>query len=199
MSFLRYQEFYESPNPKFRNNSFTILEYIEWYSNKYGDGAFTYPNDWSGFNLPSKAIELARAFGILDPNKYDNEINLIYSKIREYESGDFYIIGTTKKDTETLEHEIAHALWSTDVDYKKDMTKNISSLGNKTVKKLKLILANMGYNNSVMEDEIQAYLSTGLVEELEELKIKPNYINRFASTYFAYRPTALPQEIYRGN
>lgn len=29
MTFLRYQETYESPNPKFRNKSFTIIDFME--------------------------------------------------------------------------------------------------------------------------------------------------------------------------
>ena len=42
MTFLRYQEFYESP--KFKGKRFTIIDFMEWYSKEY-DGAFTYTKD----------------------------------------------------------------------------------------------------------------------------------------------------------
>ncbi len=44
MSFLRFQEYYELPNKKFRRKQFKIVDYMEWYSKKYGNGIFTYPN-----------------------------------------------------------------------------------------------------------------------------------------------------------
>ena len=51
MTFLRVQEFYESPNKKFRGKNFSIWDYMKWYSTEYGKG-FTYGTDWSGFNVP---------------------------------------------------------------------------------------------------------------------------------------------------
>jgi len=51
MLFCRVQEYYESPNPKFRGKSFDIWDYIEWYSRNHHD-AFTYAFDWGGFNIP---------------------------------------------------------------------------------------------------------------------------------------------------
>jgi hypothetical protein len=52
MTFLRIQEFYESPNPAFRGNKdFSFSEYMKWYTKEYGKG-FTYGTDWSGFNVP---------------------------------------------------------------------------------------------------------------------------------------------------
>lgn len=56
MTFLRMQEWYESPNPKFARKHFTLEEYMRWYQKAYGNGAFTYPKDWTGFNVPSTAV-----------------------------------------------------------------------------------------------------------------------------------------------
>ena len=55
MLFCRAQEYYESPNPKFRNKTFSIWDYMKWYHEKYGKG-FSYGADWSGFNIPLKVI-----------------------------------------------------------------------------------------------------------------------------------------------
>ena len=51
MTFLRVQEYYESPNPDFRGKHFNIWDYIEWYSREKKD-VFTYAFDWGGFNIP---------------------------------------------------------------------------------------------------------------------------------------------------
>ena len=47
-------------------------------------------------------------------------------------------------------------------------------------------LLNMGYTKSVLLYEIQAYLSTGLVEELKSAKIPNSLIKLFKSTYQKY-------------
>ena len=49
---LRVQEHYESK--RFRNRVFTLEQYMDWYAKEYG--AFTYYEDWSGFNVPSTAF-----------------------------------------------------------------------------------------------------------------------------------------------
>jgi len=51
MLFCRGQEYYESPNKKFRGKYFSIWDYMKWYSEEYGRG-FSYGSDWSGFNIP---------------------------------------------------------------------------------------------------------------------------------------------------
>ena len=75
--FLRVQEFYESPNPKFQNNVFDVIDFLQWYQHspyhldgennideresiksiKSKNKSITksidaYVNDWSGFNFP---------------------------------------------------------------------------------------------------------------------------------------------------
>ena len=43
-------------------------------------------------------------------------------------------------------------------------------------------LSNMGYHNDVLEDELQAYMSTGTIAELREIdfhEVARPYINRF--------------------
>ena len=45
-TFLRVQEHYESP--QFHGRIFTLEQYMDWYVAE--NGAFTYFQDWSGFN-----------------------------------------------------------------------------------------------------------------------------------------------------
>lgn len=77
MHFVRMQEYYESP--KFRKQIFTLVEYMAWYSKEHGKGAFTYPKDWTGFNVPSDvAREVYKSScAIPDFNQYDERMSRI--------------------------------------------------------------------------------------------------------------------------
>src|SRR5579864_3597075 len=74
MQFLRYQEYYESVNSKFRDHAFDLLTYMEWYSHNNKLGYFSYPVDWSGFNIPGETIKKVWDLGIADKNIYDYEM-----------------------------------------------------------------------------------------------------------------------------
>ena len=55
MSFVRIQEFQESP--KFRGKYFTLDQYMDYWVKGQGEGKWDYPNRWGGFNLSGKIIE----------------------------------------------------------------------------------------------------------------------------------------------
>lgn len=162
MTFLRGQEYYESPNPKFRNKKdFEIWDYMKWYSlnNKVG---FTYASDWSGFNIPLvKLIELYDA-GKFTYTPYDEVMDKIVWEIYEKNwDSTGYIIGTESIKGDTFNHEVCHGLYYTNEEYKKiadQITKNIPK---DHYKILKNNLIKMGYTNQVIDDEIHAYLCYG--------------------------------------
>lgn len=161
MYFLRYQEFYESPSPKFRGKSFEIFDFMKWYSLKYGKGAFTYPRDWDGFNIPGDIIKKVWDLGIADRNLYDYEMMNAWNKCKESTDGDFYIIGVVRGN-KALSHEIAHGFFYLYPEYKKQMTKLVKSLDPKFRATLNSNLKNLGYTPKVYIDESQAYLSTSI-------------------------------------
>jgi len=161
MYFLRYQEFYESPSPKFRNKSFSILSFMRWYSKKYGNGSFTYPNDWSGFNIPGSIIEQVHNLTIPDRNIYDYEFLNIYKHCKK-SSKDFYLIGSLKNKN-VLNHEIAHGYFYINKTYKSIMTKLTKSIPKDIRQSINSWLSIRGYTAKVFIDETQAYLSTGMV------------------------------------
>lgn len=164
MHCLRYQEFYESPNSKFKGKSFTIFDYMEWYFKKVG--CFTYPQDWAGFNFPAHIVKDVIEKGIPDKNKYDEEISNIYNYCRSLHSSDnFYMIFSL--DGQTTKHEIAHGLFYLNKDYKKEMKKLVSELPSDAYGAIKQELKNLGYCSSVYVDECQAYFATGLTEEMK--------------------------------
>ena len=162
MLFLRVQEYYESPNPKFRGKSFDIWDYMKWYSKEYERG-FTYGIDWSGFNIP-----LEIAYNCYDKHydtytPYDEIMEKIVFNIYEMNGDDCngYIIGSENTSGSTFKHEVCHGLYHTNNEYKKLANKNVKLLPKEHYTIFKNNLLEMGYTNKVIDDEIQAYLMYG--------------------------------------
>jgi hypothetical protein len=159
---LRFQEHYESP--KFRNKIFTLGEYRKYYCDRFG--SFTYYDDNAGFNFPSITL---KAFydGLFDPLT-DKEKKFLESF--QNRTDDFYVIGTycdNDAEEDYIDHELTHALFSTNKTYKKEVEKILKHIDlRRTIKGLKRI----GYHEEVCFDETQAYMATG-VEIFVEHKI----------------------------
>jgi hypothetical protein len=129
-----------------------------WYSKQNNRGCFTYPKDWGGFNLPGSIIYEVHKLGIKDMNKYDKEMLANYKKIVK-QSPKFYLIGTCGE--EALSHEIAHGLFYTNPQYKKQMTALVKGLNPQVKDVIITYLTRLGYAKKVHVDECQAYLATG--------------------------------------
>jgi hypothetical protein len=184
MMFLRYQEHYESPNPKFRDKAFTILEFMQWYSKKFGKGAFTYPVDWGGFNIPGEVIIKVNILGISDKNVYDQEMKALYDKCyKVYPDGKFYIIAAVGVSG-AMKHEIAHGLFYTQPKYRLHMKRLVKALKPTLRKKMFKALGDIGYTSRVYVDECQAYFATGIPDDFN---VKTNKAHEpFVKTYENY-------------
>lgn len=186
MHFLRYQEYYESPNPKFRDHTWTILEYMKWYSKKYGNRAFTYPADWSGFNIPSNVIQDVFQNYIPDYNAYDQIMCEAWSEcVKKAKDDRFYIIGATNGNIEVVQHEIAHGMFYINDDYKKEMTALVKQLKPKLRNACFKNLKDMGYTSKVFVDECQAYFATGLAERFT-FKVSDKTLQPFQEVFKKY-------------
>src|SRR5258708_3810044 len=185
MQFLRNQEFYESPNTKFRDHAFDLLSFMEWYAGKYGRGVFSYTEDWSGFNIPSYVIKRVWDLGIPDRNIYDYEMLMLYRKfLEQYPDNKFYIIGACKGATRTLKHEIAHGFYFTQIEYKKIMTTLVKNLKRSFYQDMCQTLKKIGYTTRVYIDECQAYLSTGMVSGFPKVKKEREPFIEIYNEYF---------------
>ena len=184
MLFCRYQEFYESPYKKFRGKPFTWMEYMRFYKDAWKKRVFTYPDDWAGYNIPCNILQQAHHIFCKD-TEYDTIMNDIYwycaTDSKNKNNGtrhDWYLIGANSKDKGTTNHEIAHGLYFTNKEYKKNVTYLIKNIKPPHYTKLKKILMKMGYvgDKKIIDDEIQAFMSTGLYNGLDtkELKIYQN-------------------------
>ncbi len=155
-TFLRFQEYYESPN--FRGKIFSLEEFKMWYIKTspkgIASGEFTYYSDWNGFNIPSY---------VLKPF-YDGKFNPLSGEERNFlnifkdEADTFYIIGVhreTKEANQLLKHEIAHGLFYTNDNYRFEVQQILSQFDIKAIKEELRLKA--GYHEEVLEDEVHAY------------------------------------------
>ena len=163
MLFCRAQEYYESPSPKFHGKNFSIWDYMKWYDKKNGCG-FSYGADWSGFNIPLKNVrECYERLNKLE-SPYDKTMDSILDKLKvQFE--DSYLIGCSNTKDSVFKHEVCHATYYTDKNYKKQMDNLTEGLPKKYYDVFKKNLIEMGYASKVIKDEIQAYLQYGYKED----------------------------------
>jgi hypothetical protein len=144
-TFLRVQEHYESP--RFSGRVFSLEQYMDWYAARFG--AFTYYQDWAGFNVPSTAL-LPFYEGKFDP-LLEKEKRLL--RLFKNLHGRFYVIGLYNSGD--LTHELAHALYFTDAAYRRAVR---TAMRGYDTSALKRQLAKAGYAKHVIPDEVHAYL-----------------------------------------
>lgn len=162
-TFMRFQEYYESP--EFKGKVFSVDDFAHWYARKFG--SFSYSRDWYGFNIPGT---------VLAPFK-NGDFNPLTSRERQLidfcgsVDGNSYIIGVTPSAEyfkETVQHEFVHGAFYTNPEYRKEIT---GCVGDFNIKPVYKGLAKMGYCDDVLIDETNAYV---LVE--------PETIQQYSST-----------------
>lgn len=173
-TFLRFQEYYESP--EFKGRIFTLEEFKKWYIEK--KGKFSYYTDWNGFNIPSGILTTFRE-GSFDPlSTLETSFLGIFEDVEE----PFYVIGTHKeypkeKIENLIQHETAHGLFYTNSDYKNEVLQILEKYNHA---ELFLWLEFLGgYHPDVFLDEAHAYglspskkgptIDPGLTRELKEI------------------------------
>jgi len=158
-TFVRFQEHYEGA--EFRGKIFTLDEFEKWYipNSEQGKktGKFTYYEDWTGYNVPSKTLEpfFQGNFNPLSEHE-ENILNAFENKRKNK----FYLIGTLQDATSAdIGHEKAHGLFYLNPEYR---TKILEVLGNMNPKDKKIVenfLISLGsYHPEVYDNEIHAYL-----------------------------------------
>jgi hypothetical protein len=163
-TFLRFQEYYESP--QFKGKIFTLEDYKKWYSSPEIRGSFTYYTDWAGMNIPSYCLEPFYK-GLFDPlTTREQQILDIFNG----KTGKYYIIGTYGKAKRSLKHEIAHGLFYISKGYQSEST---LLLENVKCDSFRNYLLRIGYDDDVMIDEIQAYLVSNIELFKDEADITP--------------------------
>ena len=160
MLFCRVQEYYESPNTKFRGKDFSIWDYMKWYATNHT--GFSYAGDWSGFNIPFDVLEKCYRNMQKFETPYDEIMYKIYWQIQTMKgSGKAYVIGAGDTKGWTFQHEVCHGLWYTNPQYKKAAKVVLDAIDPNHYIIFRKNLLDMGYTDKVIDDEIQAYLCFG--------------------------------------
>ena len=167
LAFCRVEEYYEG-NPKVNGKYLSLEQFLDAFMTD--DGKLNYFHYWTGFNIPGNIyLEWAQQ-NMSDRTKWELALANVISKKLDLEKP-FYVIGGVKGDIEVIDHEIAHALYYMNPEYKDMMDtanyqfyKNLRGEYSKMVKALK----KMGYGDNVIKDEVQAYMSTSGKKELVE-------------------------------
>ena len=194
--FLRAQEYYESNSERFKGKQFEILDYIEWYA-KGNDYKFSYADDFVGFNVPGEVMDAIYVdYKWADNfNKYDRVMESVVSTIHSIigNTSNYYLIGAKEGDEDTVDHELAHAFWYVDSEYKELQQKNIDALSDDLITDVKEELRNCKYTEEVLDDEFQAYFSTGLDDPLKKLvgRSEKKIIKPFVGTFKEFKKRIL--------
>jgi hypothetical protein len=160
MLFCRVQEYYESPNTKFRGKNFSMWDYMKWYASNHN--GFSYADDWSGFNIPFDVLEKCYRNMQKFETPYDEVMYKIYWEIQTIKKGGkAYVIGAGDTTGWTFQHEVCHGLWYTNAAYKKQAKIVLNTIDPNDYVIFRKNLLDMGYTDKVIDDEIQAYLSFG--------------------------------------
>jgi len=159
-TFVRLQEFYESPYQNIHGKFFTLEQYMDTYAADTGN--FTYFSDWDGFNVPGHVVRQF-FFETFNGQFTRREIKL-KSGLSEalHMKEKFYVVGIHSAAGNVIRHEMSHAFYYTDDDYREkvDTVTNDIIITQKFGCELVMKLIEMGYCEEVIVDEFQAYLGT---------------------------------------
>jgi hypothetical protein len=196
--FMRYQEFYESDSDSFRGKGFKWQDYTKYYKDKTKKKYLSYHEDWAGYNIPCHSIESCINL-IPDINYYDLIMFSIVDTIKnKVGSGNYYLIGIDQsngEDPSLIYHEIAHGLWFSSPKYKSLQTLNIDAMDPRIKDILSLKISGMGYGENVIDDEIQAYLSTGISDDMIRIKGIKEAEKSFKNVFDGYSNNIRPKKI----
>lgn len=160
-TFMRLQEFYESPFKDIRGKFFTLEDFMDRYAK--GQGNFTYTTDWGGFNVPGNVVrEFFKTFN----GELLNKEEQLRELLKPYIEGEdkFYVIAMY--DDGPFEHELCHALYYLNPEFKARADALVKALPTTVKETVKKWLLNKGYSSPLVTDETNAYLSTGTKKEL---------------------------------
>ncbi len=177
-TFLRVQEYYESPHKGIRKKYFTHEQYMSrdaYSSSRSGekDVKFSYLEDWNGFNVPGNVFNRWVKLFSKDYlwEKEHDLVNLVYEQVGT-KTNKFYVIGTNKESDShggDIDHELSHAWFYLDLKYRRAQLANVKKLTKTTYNQLTKHLGEEGYDPSVFDDEIVAYLSTNQMADTVDM------------------------------
>jgi hypothetical protein len=185
-TFIRLQEFYESPYDEIKGNFFTLEQFMDVYAREMGN--FTYFTDWTGFNVPGNIVNnfyhMHKNMRIPVRTKEKELQKLILSE-NTMTDDRYYVIGCINDDYRAIKHEVAHALFYLDSGYFQEISILAEEHKLNNPGRAKALLRR-GYDISVINDEIQAYC----IDEQDNFKnIFEKYLKICKVNYESFKTT----------
>lgn len=180
-TFLRFQEYYESP--QFQGHTFSKSSYKKWYRTVSDNGTFSYTQDWAGFNIPSSILEPFKKGRFKKLSQREKSLLEVFKN----KKGDFYIIAAVHGKANDLAHEVSHGRFYLNAAYREDILEVLRRHDISEIEKA--LNGDGGYAKSVLKDEVHSYMLNDrpelvkyyninvdkfskLFEELKEVELK---------------------------
>ena len=165
LDLYRIQEYYESPYKEIKGKYFTFEQFVKKYSNETGLDYFV---KWGGCNFPADvAISFSNLF--LEEDKLSKTEQTIFDLA---EQGWKYFIAYVEGDEGTTMHEMSHYHFFSSSKYRNKVKSAIKRHNKTVIRKMKNALKKEGYTDSVLDDEINAYMIADQFEDLYDIFYK---------------------------
>jgi len=165
LAWARVSEFSESAVPGVQGKYLSWEEWLEAYMQP--DGSVPFTTEWEGFNISGKTLkrwERLNPWGMMKQLTGQERELLATTAIHTPKPE--YIIAGLDGATETFEHEMAHALWYTNINYRVAVGETLTKLSDSSPLLRQRVFAALriaGYDSAIplLIDEWQAYMVAG--------------------------------------
>jgi len=170
MAFVRLQEY--SDGARFHRKIFELEAFIADWCERKGEGAFTYPKRWNGYNVAGTVVEewlsRVKAESSLRPEE-SQLLAALRGAAGSPPWNGLYLFGVCDEEGPVekalvTEHETAHAFFHLYERYRRRSHAFVGALPRDFRLRAESVLREKGYHRSAYTDEIQAYLSTGDID-----------------------------------
>lgn len=168
IALFRPSEYYESPHKDINGKNFTFEDFLINYVKPNGE--MTFFKDWPAFNIPGHVLSEFYSMNYKSLSNYEKVVyNLVQSNIDTTKP--YYLISNLKGDIEGYEHELAHAIWYLDENYKDEMRNCFKSITPLVDRKIMDGFKEIGYPmkiKSIITDELQSWLATSTKQTFKD-------------------------------
>lgn len=163
LSMFRFSEFAEGENGV-KGCRFTFDVFVDKYSD--ADGNLNYFSFWDGFNV--KMSDINKFSGLCKYSDLSQRERSIIKATADFPK-DGYVIACVEGDKTVLRHELAHAKFYDNEDYRSDVLDIVSGLNKSLRQKYSDSLKELHYTDDLIDDEIHAYLVAYDRKEYQEI------------------------------
>lgn len=160
LTMFRMSEFSEGKDG-IKGKRFSCDEFIDKYSDE--EGNIDYFAFWDGFNIPKSVISQFQS--IFQCSERERKVIRAIKDLPE----DGYVICIIEGDKMALRHELCHAKWYDDEEYREHTLSIIENMQKSLRKKLTKCLLEADYIDDVIDTEIVAYLTAFNDEDMKDI------------------------------